>query len=127
MKTQVHTRYSYLAIDSTTFDSEKECAAYEARLPEHLKWCLQQKYSAEQLREVATFELGYTSEWTTEEYESPAFLKAGGYYTEYHSSDTILEIVTGELSDVVTYAFKTRWSKHYNKFIRKIKITDLTS
>lgn len=125
MQIQNHNTQTFIAIDGTTFDVEGACRAYEARLHPHLVFCLEQKYTAEQLRHVACYQLGYTTSWTTTEYEAPGFMREGGDYTAHHSTDTMLELVHGELSDVVTYALGTQWANQRGKLIRRVKIVEL--
>lgn len=127
MKVLKHVSHTYEAVDGTVFDSEIKCKNYENSLPKDLVFCLEQKYTHAQLVEQGYYELGYTSEWTTAEYEAPAFLREGGEYVSYHSSDTILKVVFGDLTDVVAYAVRTDWANYPGKFIRKIEVTNLNS
>ena len=95
--------YTYQSIDGLIFDTEKEALAREASMPAVEKYFYTNPSAAKLRDRVAVWEYGQTRHWTTQAYESPAFLRGDGYYTEHHSSNDKYGVLEGKLEDVVKH------------------------
>lgn len=121
--------HTYFAVDGTSFTNEKKCTEYEARLHNHLWYCLIKKYTNKQLMEVSCWRLYHLWETSQEKYEVPGFMNAGGYYTSTEQHDnTIAFLRDVELTDAVQFLVERREFSRYRDFrIEKILFAELSA
>lgn len=123
MKELARTIITYEALDGTIFDTKIDCSNYEHSLPRHLRFCLINKITQEQLIEDNYFVVGYTTQSAHTEYKAPAFLREGGEYKVYTDHDHTIDYFKGVYSDVISIACENEnWWCQTGKYIKKIKM-----
>ena len=121
--------HSYKAIDGEIFATKAQCIAYEEKLPRHLRFCLERKYTSEELKSetIHYFEVIKIFRTSRTEYESPAFLREGGEYTVYEDHERIVDRYKATLNALIWEIVKDDdfWSHRSSHHIRTVHFKEL--